>query len=46
VSKKKNLGTLIRSGSAFNMSKIFLISRNPEEKKKSKVFKEFQFFGD
>ena len=40
ISKKKNIGTLLRSGSAFNISKVFLISKD-KEKKKDKTPKKF-----
>lgn len=33
IQKTKNVGTLIRSGVAFNIDKVFLIAKNFDEKK-------------
>lgn len=47
IQKANNIGMMVRSCSAFNVQKIFLISKDPEQKKKSKIFKSFGFrFGD
>lgn len=44
VQKRNNIGIIIRSASAFNLSKIFLISKHEDEDKSvklKKVKKEF-----
>lgn len=41
VSKPKNIGTIVRSCCAFNVQKVFLISKDPEKKKNSKIMKDF-----
>lgn len=41
ISKPKNIGSLVRSACAFNVEKVFLISRDPEKKKDSKIMKAF-----
>lgn len=41
ISKPKNIGTLIRSACAFNAEKVYLISKDPEKKKESKIMKAF-----
>ncbi len=47
ISKPKNYGMLLRSAAAFDVRKIFLVSKNFEEKRKSKIFRDFNlFFGD
>lgn len=40
IQTKKNLGTLVRSASAFNVHKIFLVAKTPESTKK--IFKQFK----
>lgn len=45
VGKKKNVGTIIRSACAFNLSNVFLISKNIGGKK-YKPEKDFNFFGN
>lgn len=42
IQKPKNVGMIIRSCSAFNVEKVFLIAKDIEKKKKSKVMKEFR----
>lgn len=47
ICKPMNVGMMIRSASAFNVSKVFLISKDPESKKSSKLFKNFGLkYGD
>ncbi len=47
ITKPKNYGMMLRSAAAFDVKKIFLISKNFEEKRKSKIFRDFNlFFGD
>lgn len=46
ISKKNNIGTIIRSACAFGFSKVFYISNRPEGSKKMKVLKQFQMFGN
>ena len=47
IIKPKNFGMLLRSAAAFGLDTIFLISKDVEEKKKSKILKNFAlFFGD
>ena len=47
ISKPKNYGMMLRSAAAFDVRKIFLVSKNFEEKRKSKIFRDFNlFFGD
>jgi tRNA G18 (ribose-2'-O)-methylase SpoU len=46
VAKPKNVGTLVRSAAAFNVSMIYLVSKDAENKKKSKIMSRFQFFGN
>ena len=47
LQKPNNIGMMVRSCSAFNVQKVFLISKDPETKKKSKIFKKFGLkFGD
>jgi tRNA G18 (ribose-2'-O)-methylase SpoU len=47
IQKPANVGTMIRSCSAFNVDKIFLISKDPDQKKQSKLFKKFGLkYGD
>lgn len=41
ISKPKNIGSLVRSACAFNVEKVFLISKDPEKKKDSKIMKAF-----
>ena len=41
IAKPKNVGSMIRSACAFNVTKIFLISKDPEKKKDSKIMKAF-----
>ena len=41
IAKPKNVGMIVRSCAAFNIEKIYLISKDPEKKKKSKIFKAF-----
>jgi tRNA G18 (ribose-2'-O)-methylase SpoU len=45
ISKKNNVGTIIRSACAFGLSKVFFISSRPESKK-MKILKEFKMFGN
>ena len=45
ISKKNNIGTIIRSACAFGFSKIFYVSNRPEGSKKMKAMKEFHCFG-
>lgn len=45
VAKPKNVGTLVRSAAAFNVSMIYLVAKDAEGKKKSKIMSRFQFFG-
>lgn len=42
IQKPKNLGMIVRTCSAFNIEKIFLISKDPEQKKRSKIMKAFK----
>ena len=44
IQSKKNIGTLLRSGSAFDISKVFLISKDNEKTKKTKIMKNFHLF--
>lgn len=47
ISKPMNVGMMIRSASAFNVTKVFLISKDPDTKKNSKLFKNFGLkYGD
>lgn len=46
ISKKNNLGNIIRSACAFGFTKVFYITNRPEGSKKMKVLKEFQMFGN
>ena len=47
ITKPLNHGMLLRSAAAFNLDTVFLVAKNYEEKKKSKIFKQFRlFFGD
>lgn len=47
ICKPMNVGMMIRSASAFNVSKVFLVSKDPESKKSSKLFKNFGLkYGD
>ena len=41
IAKPKNVGTIIRTAAAFDVKKVFLLSKDPEKKKKSKAFKSF-----
>ena len=41
IAKPKNIGMIVRSACAFNVEKIFLISKDPEKKLKSKLLKDF-----
>lgn len=41
IAKPKNVGMIVRSACAFNVQKIFLISKDPEKKLKSKLLKDF-----
>jgi len=43
LQKANNIGTLIRSCAAFNVSAIFFVSK---KKKRSKLMKEFGMFGN
>lgn len=45
ISKKNNIGNIIRSACAFGFEKVLYISNKPETKK-MKVLKEFNFFGN
>lgn len=46
ISKKNNIGNILRSAGAFGFSKVFYISNRPEGSKKMKVMKEFNCFGN
>ena len=46
ISKKANIGTIIRSACAFGFSKIFYVSNRPEGSKKMKAMNEFHCFGN
>ena len=47
ISKAKNYGMLLRSAAAMGCSKIFIITKNPENSKKSKIFADLKLeFGD
>jgi tRNA G18 (ribose-2'-O)-methylase SpoU len=46
ISKKNNIGNILRSACAFGFSKVFYISNRPEGSKKMKVMKEFNLFGN
>lgn len=41
IAKPKNVGMIVRSACAFNVEKIYLISKDPEKKLKSKLLKDF-----
>jgi tRNA G18 (ribose-2'-O)-methylase SpoU len=41
IAKPKNIGTIVRSACAFGLEKIFLVSKDPEKKKNSKIMKGF-----
>lgn len=41
IAKPKNIGTIVRSACAFGLEKIFLVSKDPEKKKSSKIMKGF-----
>lgn len=41
IAKPKNVGMIVRSACAFNVDKIFLVSKDPEKKLKSKLLKDF-----
>lgn len=45
ISKKNNVGNIIRSACAFGLDKVFFISNRPESKK-MKILKEFKMFGN
>jgi len=45
VGKRKNVGMIVRSACAFNLSTIYLITGNSGKKKYS-VDKDFNFFGN
>ncbi len=44
IQKKNNIGTLLRSAAAFNICKVFLISKETENTKKKKIMKKFAIF--
>lgn len=46
VSKKNNIGNIIRTACAFNFEKVFYVSNRPEGSKKMKAMKEFHTFGN
>src|SRR3990167_5424301 len=41
IAKPKNIGTIVRSACAFGLEKVFLVSKDPEKKKGSKIMKGF-----
>ena len=45
VSKRNNIGNIIRSASAFGIEKVCYVSNRPESKK-VKILKEFNMFGN
>ena len=47
ITKPKNYGMLLRSAAAFNCERIFIISKNEENTKKTKLFSQLKLeFGD
>ena len=46
ISKKNNIGYIIRSACAFGFRKVFYVSNRPEGSKKMKAMKEFHVFGN
>lgn len=45
ISKKNNIGNIVRSACAFGIEKVLYVSKNPDSKK-NKLLKEFSFFGN
>ena len=45
VSKRNNVGNIIRSACAFGIEKVVYVSSRPEAKK-TKILKEFNMFGN
>jgi tRNA G18 (ribose-2'-O)-methylase SpoU len=45
ISKRNNVGNIIRSACAFGLDKVFFISNRPDSKK-VKILKEFKMFGN
>ena len=46
ISKKNNIGNIVRSACAFGIEKVFYITNKPDSSKKMKAMKDFQFFGN
>jgi tRNA G18 (ribose-2'-O)-methylase SpoU len=45
IGKRNNIGSIIRTACAFNLSKIFYVGHH-EGSTKAKVMKDFSFFGN
>ena len=45
ISKRNNIGNIIRSACAFGLDKVLFITGRPESKK-TKILKEFNMFGN
>lgn len=46
IGKRNNIGGIIRSACAFNISKVFYVGKQDSNCKKMKVMKDFMFFGN
>ncbi|CAD8122035.1 unnamed protein product [Paramecium sonneborni] len=46
IAKPKNIGTIIRNAAAFNLTKVFMIGKQGQNKKKFQIAEGFSFFGN
>lgn len=46
IGKRNNIGGIIRSACAFNLTKVFYVGKHDSSTKKMKVMKDFMTFGN